>query len=330
MKYKTLSNSRKTGNTVRIGIVELGSRSIRLMIADFNSRSEFTAVKTGTDLHNVKAETVSREEIARLRDKLEALYDVLSAASCDHIMVYGTAIARQIVQQDTQAFPNYFRVLSEEEEALASWAAGFMCVHDRNVEKVVIALDQGGGSAEFVSAHWSGFGMNKIKIDSFEFGNEHVVQKFLSLKKNEFENYITDTVKKASVSLGRHVTDNESSSLFLLGSVATKIAWLKVRSDVNDFYKPHLVNNIPVSISELESAYNNLYRVYRNDPESARAFVDSRAEAALEVVRIISNSYLFATLLRCFPGANVRVSGYGVRHGMAFLIVNNLSGVQRG
>lgn len=307
---------------MRIGVVEVGSRSIRLMVADFQRSGSFKATRTGSHLHGVEIDKLNRSSISDLWAAVDRFYNELQTFECDRVMVYGTALCRKLAEQPDLKLPSYLHVLSAEEEAVASWAAGFMCTRKDAETRQYTIVDQGAGSTEVISATWTGETIDNVIFDSLEVGNQKVMDLFYS-SGNAYAKAIHLMVEEFAERIRRHKAA-ENGRLYLIGSVATKIAWLKVRKGVSDFYKPHLVNDVPLSMKELFELHSNILKLYRQSPEKARALVDSRAGAEDDFARVMSGSVFLMMLCTKLDYPLVRVSGYGVRHGMAFLVLKEL------
>jgi exopolyphosphatase/pppGpp-phosphohydrolase len=308
---------------MRIGIVEVGSRSIRLMVANFQSDGSFKADKTGSHIHGVDLKRLDEKAMANLWLEVERLHNELKRYECDRVMVYGTALCRQLAKEARQKLPIYLYVLSPEEEAIASWAAGFMCVRtEESNSKQYTIVDQGAGSTELVSANWTGKTVEKATFDSVNIGNQKIMEIFLE-SSADYGRKLHDMVEELGTKLSRHKASGRSE-IYLLGSVATKLAWLRVRKGINDFYKPHLVNDVRLNVRDTIKLYTDMLKAYRANPANARALIDARPGVEDEFARVMSGTVFLMMVSIKLGYHDVRVSGYGVRHGMGFLIRRGL------
>jgi exopolyphosphatase/pppGpp-phosphohydrolase len=309
---------------MRIGIVEVGSRSIRLMVANFQFNGSFKADKTDSHIHGVAVQHLDEKAIANLWLEVDRLYSELRRFECDRVMVYGTALCRQIAERPGQKLPSYLYILSAEEEAIASWAAGFMCVptQGESVTKQYTVIDQGAGSTELISANWTGKTAEKVTFDSIEIGNQKTMEIF-SESRADYGKKIYDLVEELGTKISRHKAIR-NSEIYLLGSVATKLAWLKVRKGLNDFYKPYLVNDVRLNVRSTIKQYSDILKEYRTNPAHARSLIDARPGVEDEFARVMSGTAFLMMASIKLGYQDVKVSGYGVRHGMAFLIRRGL------
>ena len=305
----------------RIGIVEVGSRAIRLMVADFLWDGSFKALRTGSEMHQVEISNLSEHAAALLWSKVDRFYRELQSFSCDRAMVYGTALCRKLTGLGYPV-PSYLQILSPEEEGVASWAAGFMCVKGQTEGIKYTAVDQGAGSTEIISAIWTGTTIAQPSFDTLDIGNSEVMELFNHAPLS-YPRSIQERINRYDNSIKKHSAE-VNSRLYLLGSVATKIAWIKVRKGVKDFYKPHLVNDVQLKVSDLYELYGRLLKIFNENPDKARSVVDARPEARDEFARVMSGSVFHMLLAKRMNYSTVRASGYGVRHGMAFLVRREL------
>jgi exopolyphosphatase/pppGpp-phosphohydrolase len=307
---------------MRIGIAEVGSRSLRLMVADFESSGMFKAVRADSFPYGASIDDLQGDDIQSVWSKLDEYRQEIEELFCDRVMIYGTALCRRIAGVTNGSVPSYLRVLSVEEEALASWAAGFMCLRGPTRDRRVTVVDQGGGSTEIVSATWNGTGLNDMSTDSLDVGTHKIMKIYLSSKEN-YSQLLQELVSDYGTIFKRHAAQSKSV-LYLLGGVATKLAWFKVRKDSAEAYQPHRVNDVPLNVAWILDKRTWLDNLYRKDPERARQYVDARSGSEDEAPRVISGSALLLLTSVKLGYQDVRVSGYGVRHGMAFLMVNGL------
>ena len=312
-----MNNRMNSPDTMRIGIVEVGSRSIRLMVANFKPDGSFKADRTGSGMHRIDINQLDAGVITTLWSEVDKYYQELKRFNCDRVMVYGTALCRRIASLPGQQIPIYLHVLSPEEEAVASWAAGFICVRGENSDRRYTIIDQGGGSTEITTATWTGNTIEKVRYDSIEIGNERIMDIF-SRAGATYAKTIHGLLEEYDDKIIRHKSV-ERSQVYLLGSVATKIAWLKVRKGIDDFYKPYLVNDVKLNVREIYDLHASILKIFRRDPEQARALIDARLSAEDEFARVMSGSVFLMMVALKLGYQEVSVSGYGVRHGMAFL-----------
>jgi hypothetical protein len=68
---------------MRIGIVEVGSRSVRLMVAQFERDGSFKAAKTGSLMHGVDFRDFDQSKILSLWSAVDRFYQEVKGSQCD-------------------------------------------------------------------------------------------------------------------------------------------------------------------------------------------------------------------------------------------------------
>ena len=203
--------------------------------------------------------------------------------------------------------------------------AAFLC-EDPSLEKEMTAIDLGNGSTEIVSAFWDGKTVSKVKACSVDIGSEILVSKFQKLG-SKYSNAIrSEAVSVAAVIADSGILQQHNQSPYLLGGVATKIGWLSRRGeDVRATYRPELVNGVEIPTLHLEELYRVVFAAYSKNPGVAAQIIDDRKGSSAEVLRVLSGAPFLYELCRAVSaGKTFKVSGYGVRHGMAFLLRQDL------
>jgi exopolyphosphatase/pppGpp-phosphohydrolase len=311
-------------NATRVGIIEVGSHSVRFYVVDFKQDGSSTARETDSTLHRVGVVSPKAEEVSELARTIEGYYSRLAGFNCDHVMIYGTEVCRQISEQQEYRLPGYLRVLSPEEEARASWAAGFLTVGSLTGAGRFTIVDQGAGSTEVCTSSWSDMKAGRIHFDRLDIGHQGIMNVFESgsgyLKAIE---EIKGIVAGFQNRLLRHAAIDESE-ICMLGSVATKIAWHKVRKRKDEKYNLYRVNGVRLSVREIFEFHSSFLALYRKDRDEARIEIDARKGAEDEIERVISNSVYLMLLAATLKHQAIRVSGFGTRHGMAFLALKGI------
>jgi exopolyphosphatase/pppGpp-phosphohydrolase len=306
----------------RIGVVEVGSRSVRFMAADFSLDGSFKAIKTDSHLHGVDITAIDEQKVLELLHTLRHYVQVIDQFHCDRVLIYGTALCRELQRQNEVELPSYLRLLTPEEEALASWAAGFMCTQSKRGECRYTVIDQGGGSTEIITATWNDGRIEDILFNSIPIGTLGLAR----LLEQDGQTYSSSVVNILTPyeSIIRAHKSSGGAELYLLGSVATKIAWLSRRRDVAEVYKPYLVNNLSLTTTDILKTRNRIVDLFEEDKDKARSFVDPRASGEDDFRQVVQGSGLLMLISLRLEHFKLRVSGYGTRHGMAFLAMRDL------
>nr|WP_256369038.1 hypothetical protein [Ruegeria sp. HKCCD7559] len=240
---------------------------------------------------------------------------------CDLVAAFGTALCRRIDEVHPGKLSKGIRVLSKAEEALAALAAGSICEGGRIRNGEVIVVDEGTGSTEIAQGLWTAGGMKNVKSVSFDIGSARLSEMFKAAPSEYLGSiqkhlqYIDERIRESGMNI------SQSGRLYLLGGVATKIAWLQVRRSPSEYYKPSLVNGFSYPCSRLIDEYKDLYGRYESNPVAAAEYVDDRPEREDEVLRVLSGlPFLALVLLRVYGGQLIRTSAFSIRHGVTFLV----------
>lgn len=151
----------------KISVIDLGSNSVKLVNFNVNPDNSYQAyqheaitVKLGEGL--TETGNLKDEPIRRTIEALKMFRDIISVQSIKHVMPVATSAVREATNRDDFLKRVHFetgfnfRILSEEEEALYSYAGAIRSLGLPSV----LFFDIGGGSLELVSA--SNFRIKKV------------------------------------------------------------------------------------------------------------------------------------------------------------------------
>jgi exopolyphosphatase/pppGpp-phosphohydrolase len=310
-------------NSMRIGLVEVGSNTIRYLVADWSDMS-FDPVQIETIKHGMHPSRPSEEAVAAVNKHVEAFVQDARGRDCDALLAYGTAACRAVAAQHPGRLSPLVKVLTPVEEATASWVAGFACT-SRTPGTRCTVIDEGSGSTEIVSATWNGEALEGLAFHSVPIGSVALLEAYKGDAKAHVEHTI-NLIRSMTPEIARAgIAEGETGDLFLLGGVATSIGWQATKGTGLQEYRPAEINGAEVTMADLDGLHQRLFRLYKKDPAAARRAVDTRRGSEDHVLRVLS-SLPFLTLLSAYlaPRSRYFISGYGVRHGMAFLIQHNL------
>jgi exopolyphosphatase/pppGpp-phosphohydrolase len=317
----------------RVGIIEIGSRSVRCMVAKFSSNGSFRAEpnEARNFVHGIDVDHIEPPKVADLWTQVDQFYKRLTEQQFDRIWVYGTELCRRLSKDASQRPPPYVTILNGEQEAISSWAAGFLSV--RNPEGYLSVsqkeghrytiIDQGGGSAEFVSATWQRGTMTKWEHEHFDDLGNKKLAKLYTPPASDFSNFVRGYLDKCAQRLQLHIASHNTKGLILLGSAATKLAFnIEHKRDEDDDYNAHPVDGTRLTISQIADYYNKIARMYQHDPDKARRLVDRRHAEEYEIV--MSGAILIMLVSLRLAHDSVIVSGNSTRYGFGFLVARDL------
>ncbi len=310
----------------RIGLVEIGSRSIRYVVFDVPGRvQEFSLRDNQNAEHRIDPLRILREDIRKLNETVRQLNVKICEHSCDVVCVYGTQLCRAIEDRFPGELSAAVRILSVEEEGKAAWVAGFLCQNEAEEKSVVTAIDLGNGSTEIARGRWDGETIAELKYTSIKIGSAQLMASYKSNRLSYFRALeknlpsLTQTLRKAGIE------DNQAGNVYVVGGVATKIGWQKERKNAAELYRPERLNGLTMKLDTLSDLVLELEKMYATNPEECAKWVDPRHGSEKDVLRVLSGApYLWGLVTSVHMGDSFRFSGYGVRHGMTYLLKHGL------
>lgn len=166
----------------RIAILDLGTNTFHLMIADVNQQAyrvvhrERQAVKIG--MGGINKDIITEEALVRALITIEDFKKIINEFKAKDIYAFGTSALRnasnqgEVLNKIKTETGIQVKVISGEEEARLIYM-GIRSALSMDKEESLI-MDIGGGSVEFIIGHDSGVSW----MHSFEIGAQRLVEKF--------------------------------------------------------------------------------------------------------------------------------------------------------
>lgn len=309
----------------KIALIEVGSSNIRYMVANFRDDMSFSSPeRRETVPHSLDPVTPTEKSIATVNEIVERFADDGAKRNCDAFLAYGTAACRTAETIHPGKLTPALRVLKPAEEAMASWVAGFMCspagLHGRTTCTVI---DQGSGSTEIIRATWSGTDITNVAFNSTAVGRSYLTERYLA-NPAEHVALTKDITAKIKEEL-RQANVCPGGPIYLVGGVATRIGHFVAGKSGADSYEPHAVNGLRITRDKLIQFHKTLAQIYAKDPDRARRLVDPRKGQETQAQQMLGNvPFLLLLANHLDSKGQYFISGYGARHGMAFLIKKRL------
>lgn len=305
----------------RVGVIEIGSRAVRLLIADVGSSGDFQVV--GTDWKETALGNAVSAGGPTLSAKLDELARVVIAyrqkamdLSASRIAVFGTEAVRRFdaaASERFQALLPGVQVLTGSEEAELSFIAGAMGQETRGTEFRLV-IDQGSGSMEIVVGRLR----PRLTISNYQsakLGTQDLVATLRRLG-GSFSR-LREAVKAQVADLP--VLDHAATSTpIVLGSAATKLAWLEVRPDMMKSYDPRLVHGHRVRVSHIDA----MVRVAESDPDTAKRIVDPKNPDGPEFETVMAGLVGLEAVLHREGSSGFVVCAHGTRYGFAWKLAS--------
>ena len=277
---------------MKIGTIDIGTNSMRLLIADYNNgkienRKKYvntTRIGQGVD----KEGYISEEALQRNINALEEFANICKVEECQAIYCMGTSALRDskngniFVDRAKQKTNMNVEIISGNEES----NLGFMGVLEGlDTDEQILVIDIGGGSTEFIVGDIEGIKFAK----SENVGALRMTEKFLAkdpIDTNEFSNMskfiyseIKDTID--------YIKSKQIKKLVGIGGTITSLSAMNQELEV---YSMEKIHNSEVSIKNIKDILQNLKQMTLNDKKTLKGLQPKRADiitAGVEILNII-------------------------------------------
>lgn len=300
---------------MRLAVIEVGSRSVRLLVADVE-RGLLTPVARGVEnLDLMRAKAADSAAIRTLRRCIDGFIRRAEAAGAEQTVVYGTEAIRRLASVvDPEALAGII-VLDPSEEALCAFTAALGETSGLNPESNVCVIDHGNGSLELAL----GKGREGAALSSYiskPLGAD-ILLKELEVRNSDlkaFRTWAHDQVD--AIDLSEISTD----TVVIQGSVATKCAWMAIRPQITARYDAELVSGHRMTADALR----RLIGLVERDPPSAwpsiSRLINPHEPPADQTERLVTGCIVLEHLLARLGRDEFVVSAFGARFGVARLV----------
>ncbi|OPJ55092.1 Ppx/GppA phosphatase family protein [Alkalithermobacter paradoxus] len=266
---------------MKLGAIDIGTNSMRLLIAEyvegkFFDRQKYintTRIGQGVDENGY----ISKDAIDRNIDALKEFVNIAKEEKCERIWAIGTSALRDSKNKDEFLDRAYkeanikVEVITGEEEA----NLGFIgTIKGINEDKDILVLDIGGGSTEFI------FGDSKegIKfLKSEDVGALRMTEKFLKIdpidkrELHNLNNYIDKTINNTI----KHINEMNISRLIGIGGTITSLSAINIELETYDMNKIH---NSKLTISDIQRILNKLTKLTIDEKKKLKGLQPKRAD----------------------------------------------------
>lgn len=289
---------------MRVGTIDIGTNSMRLLIADYKNnkienREKYintTRIGQGVDKEGYITEEAMRRNLKALKE----FSDKCKEEKCEKVYCMGTSALRD--SKNGQDFVNRAKELTnidvkiicgDEESNL-----GFMGVlegTDGNKKDDILVIDIGGGSTEFIIGNEEGIKFCK----SENVGALRMTEKFITtdpISDEEF-NAMTDFIEETISFTLDSIKHMHISKLVGIGGAITSLSAMNQQLEV---YSMEKVHNSVVTKKDLEKILQNLKNMTLNDKKTIKGLQPKRADiitAGVKILHIIMEKLEFETIV---------------------------------
>ena len=297
---------------MKIGAIDIGTNSMRLLVAEYidgklYNREKFvntTRIGQGVDSEGY----ISEEAIERNIKALKEFSDIANEKGCEYIYCIGTSALRD--SKNGNEFINLAKVetnvdvdiISGEEESNLAFIGVLQGLDDTNN---ILVLDIGGGSTEFILGDESGIKYAK----SENVGALRMTEKFLStdpICENEFEdmsNFIEETISDTINIL----KEKNIRQIVGIGGTITSVSAINQELET---YFMEKIHGSKVNEKELDNILQNLKKMTLNDKKNIKGLQPKRADIITAGVRILN------IIMKKLEKENIIVSEYDNLEGL--------------
>ncbi|MEX6340286.1 exopolyphosphatase [Staphylococcus arlettae] len=276
----------------RIGLIDIGSNTIRLVIFEFDKKTgldEVLNIKTPARLSQYLTNdlTMTQEGIEVLTTTLSSFKRVSDKFATDELHPIATAAIRQSTNRDDiikhieQQLNITMRIIPEESEAFYGYYA---ITHTTNISDG-ISVDIGGGSTEVTL-----FKDKQLKAaHSFPFGVVTLTKKFFSDKPHNDKHAIKDMEKFLIKQFSQLDWLNDAQvALVGVGGSARNVA--RIHQSAHD-YPIGGVHNYSMSAKDVEEVFSLIKKSSRDELKDVDGLSGDRIYIILPAVAVFKNLF---------------------------------------
>jgi exopolyphosphatase/guanosine-5'-triphosphate,3'-diphosphate pyrophosphatase len=286
---------------MRVGVVDLGTNSTRLLVADVDDghveeierRTEITRLGEGVD----QRRQLLPLPIARVRNVLSEYRRELDAKGAERVLAIGTSAVRDA--ENGEAFLGEVewsygwktRLLTGKEEADLTCKG---VANGRPLDNATVILDVGGGSTELITA---------ARCVSLDIGCVRLTERFL---RSDPPTHVELEACAAEVQAA--LPDLEPTSAIGVAGTVTSLAALEL-----GHYDPEQIHGRRLSREEVEGQLERLASVPREERRRLPVLEPERAPV------IVAGAVIVDEMLKRYELSGLKVSERDLLHGAALM-----------
>lgn len=323
---RTLTDTGNDSLRSLYGVVEIGSRAVRLLVVRVSADGRFDVIATDADETRLGEYASAKnygmiEILQRTCAAVERFLRRCEELRVNEVRLFGTEALRRLDADSQQKlfdrFPSLTLLTQKEEAHMSLMAAvkGLSSMLPANSN--VISIDAGGRSIEYAHGRISGNVVRLVDFKSYPLGTQTLV-KILHEERGDISKlkmYVDDTIDK----YGTVKLDTEEPlTIIVLGSAGTKVAWYLIKSTQRvqeRSYTPRLVHG-----QRIDSRLLGRFIEYAKTNPDVLAFVPADRDRGgyREVQTVLGGIVALSDLLMRCASNEFLVSAWGLRYGVAW------------
>ena len=274
---------------MRIGAIDIGTNSMRLLIADIidneivNQSKYINTTRMGQDVDSNGI--ISKEAIDRNIKALKEFYNKAKEERCQEIYCIGTSALRDA--KNGNDFVNRAKIdigidieiISGKKESLLGFRGVLKGIKEK---ENILVIDIGGGSTEFILGSY-----DKILFARSEnIGALRMTEKFIQndpVKKEELLEIEVFT-KKIIKDIKDYLKDKKIDKVVGIGGTMTSISAMNQELEV---YSMDKVHNSKVELKDIDNILQKLIYMTLNDKKTLKGLQAKRADIITAGVKIL-------------------------------------------
>ena len=302
-----------TGMSEKIGIIDLGSNTTRLLIIEILDSGAYRVVEEAKETirlaENMQSDgTIKPPAIDRAVTAIRIFKDICDYNRVDKVYAVATAAVRESINGkdvvDTIASEAgvTFRILSRQEEAFSGYLGVVNTLDIRNA----ILVDLGGGSMEITAVK----DRRIMESISLPYGSVNLTERFLDTDRATESQILTlESFLKLKFDSVPWLSNYTGYEMVGIGGTIRTVA--KIHQRMADYPFDHL-HNYSVAADDVSGIYNKIKGMNIQDRRSVPGLPSDRADI------IVAGACGANTLIKYLKAPSVRVSSRGLREGVFF------------
>jgi len=313
--------------TNRYAVIEIGTRGLRLLIADANERGITRVVRSTGDLsylgeNRLKNGAISKKGMKIVQEVVEQYIAETKKFEVQNTVAIATEVIRAAPNQDE--FIDFFapilavKVLSPEDEATSSFLASTSAFrHTLSPRDKIIVIDQGGGSTELSYGTIEADGTIILKgLDSVMPGSVELVNAFVGATTlirgfNEVRSRVNEALAKHSPF--PDLDGKKVDAAFGMGSSLTSLMTANYSDEHGQRPKLWELHGYVATQDNIKRQIDFLDGWLATIKKNDRNF-DFSPEA--EISTIISGISTYYEIMNRYGAASISLSRHGLRYGV--------------